>query len=82
MEINMRKTLQYIFCLTIILLASGSLWAKDKYTVTILPFSLHSAENIDYVKQGIEEMLTSRISVSDKITVTEQRRCAERAEKI
>ena len=66
----MRKTLQYIFCLTILLLASGSLWAKDKYTVTILPFSLHSAENIDYVKQGIEEMLTSRISVSDRITVT------------
>ncbi len=67
----MRKTLQYIiFSLTIILLATNYLWAKDKYTVTILPFSLHSAENIDYVKQGIEEMLTSRISSSDKITVT------------
>ncbi|HUN54921.1 MAG TPA: VCBS repeat-containing protein [Smithella sp.] len=68
----MRKILQYIFCLTIILLASGSLCAKDKYTVTILPFSVNSAENIDYVKQGIEEMLTSRISSSDKITVTDK----------
>ena len=66
----MRKTFQYIFCLVIILLATGSLWAKDKYIVTILPFSLHSAENIDYVKQGIEEMLYSRISASDKINVT------------
>jgi TolB-like protein len=70
MEINMRKTLQYIFCLTIIFFAAGSLCAKDKYTVTILPFSLHSAENIDYVKQGIEEMITSRIASSDKINVT------------
>ena len=60
----MRKTFQYIFCLVILLLATGSLWAKDKYTVTILPFTLNSAENIDYIKQGIEEMLSSRISAS------------------
>jgi TolB-like protein len=68
----MRKILQYIFCLTIILLASGSLWAKDKYIVTILPFSINSADNIDYVKQGVEEMLSSRISSSDKITITDK----------
>jgi len=68
----MRKILQYIFCLTMILLASGSLWAKDKYIVTILPFSINSADNIDYVKQGIEEMLSSRISSSDKITITDK----------
>jgi TolB-like protein len=70
MEIYMRKYLQFIICLIVILFAAGSLWAKDKYTVTILPFTLHSAENIDYVKQGIEEMLTSRLSTSDKITLT------------
>ena len=68
----MRKTFQYIFCLVILLLATGSLWAKDKYTVTVLPFTLNSAENIDYVKQGIEEMLSSRISVPDKINVTDK----------
>jgi TolB-like protein len=66
----MRKTFQYIFCLVILLLATGSLWAKDKYTVTVLPFTLNSSENIDYIKQGIEEMLSSRISVPDKINVT------------
>ncbi|HEX7416227.1 MAG TPA: VCBS repeat-containing protein, partial [Smithellaceae bacterium] len=66
----MKKYLQLIFCLTIILLATGSLWAKDKYTVTVLPFSLHSAENIDYVKQGIGDMLSTRISVPNKIEVT------------
>lgn len=67
----MRKALQFIFCLTIILFVTGSVLAKDKYTVTILPFSVHSAENIDYVKQGIEEMLTSRLSASDKIILTD-----------
>lgn len=66
----MRKTFQYIFCLMILLLATGSLWAKDKYTVTVLPFTLNSAENIDYVKKGIAEMLSTRISVPNKIEVT------------
>ena len=45
------------------------LWAKDKYTVAVLPFSVHSAENIDYVRQGIGDMLSSRISVSGKLEV-------------
>jgi TolB-like protein len=66
----MRKTFQYIFCLMILLSATGSLWAKDKYTVTVLPFTLNSAENIDYVKKGISEMLSTRISVPNKIEVT------------
>jgi len=66
----MKKYLQLIFCLTIILLATGSPWAKDKYMVTVLPFSVHSAENIDYLKQGIGDMLSTRISVPNKIEVT------------
>ena len=66
----MRKTFQYILCLVILLVATGSLWAKDKYRVTVLPFTLNSSENIDYIKQGIEEMLSSRIAVPDKISVT------------
>jgi TolB-like protein len=68
----MRKIFQYIFCLLILLLATGSLWAKDKYTVTVLPFTLNSAENIDYVKKGITEMLSTRISVPNKIEVTDK----------
>ncbi|PKN06189.1 MAG: hypothetical protein CVU72_05750, partial [Deltaproteobacteria bacterium HGW-Deltaproteobacteria-7] len=40
--------------------------------MTILPFSLNSSENIDYVKQGIEEMLTSRLASTDKISVTDK----------
>jgi TolB-like protein len=66
----MRKTIQYIFCLVVLLLATGSLWAKDKYTVTVLPFTLNSAENIDYVRKGIAEMLSTRISIPNKIEVT------------
>jgi TolB-like protein len=66
----MKKTLKYIICLIIILVATGSIWAKDKYTVTVLPFTLNSSENIGYVRQGIGDMLITRISVPNKIEVT------------
>jgi TolB-like protein len=66
----MKKTISVILCLAALLLVVATVWAKDKYTVTVLPFSLHSAENIEYVRQGIGDMLTSRIAVPDKIEVT------------
>ncbi|HPD57403.1 MAG TPA: FG-GAP-like repeat-containing protein [Smithellaceae bacterium] len=66
----MKKYMKLAFCLGAILLLTGSLWAKDKYTVTVLPFSTHSADNIDYLKDGITNMLSSRIAVPGKIDVT------------
>ena len=48
---------------------SGSLEAKGEKIVAVLPFTVHSAENIDYVRQGIWDMLASRITVSEKIEV-------------
>ena len=70
---NEEKTMKFAFrlmiALSFLLLVSGLLWAKDKTKVAVLPFTVHSAENIDYVKQGIWDMLSSRISASDKIDV-------------
>ena len=64
------KKIMIGFCLLAALLMAATLTAKEKYTVTILPFALHSAENIEYVRQGINDMLISRISGADKIDVT------------
>jgi TolB-like protein len=66
----MKNVFKYIVCLMILLSVTGSLWAKDKYTITVLPFAIHSAENIEYVRQGIGDMLSTRIAVSNKIEVT------------
>ncbi len=69
----MRKTFQYMFCLVILLSATGSLWAKDKYSVTVLPFTFNSADKTDdYLKKGIPEMISTRISVNSKIEVTDK----------
>ncbi len=52
-----------------LVVAAGLVWAKDTKTVAVLPFSVSSAENIDYVQQGIWNMLSSRLSSSGKIDV-------------
>lgn len=59
----------FVFCLFILLFFSQSLFAKDKYNIAVFPFSVHSAENIDYISQGIEDMLASRLSLNEKMAV-------------
>ena len=59
----------YVFCLFILSAFSQSLLANDKYKIAILPFSVHSAEDINYVRQGIEDMLASRLSLHEKMAV-------------
>jgi TolB-like protein len=48
------------------------------YRVAILPFQIHSQENLDYVREGIYDMLSSRIASEGKIIVVE-RTAVERA---
>jgi len=68
-----RKTMMKRFGVLVIaaalVVAAGLVWAKDTKTVAVLPFSVSSAENIDYVQQGIWNMLSSRLSSSGRIAV-------------
>ena len=77
----MKKTFKFIICMIFILMLTGSLWAKDRYAVTVLPFTINSSENIEYVRQGIQDMLTTRIAASDKINVTAKDVVAEELKK-
>jgi len=65
----MKNSCRWIATVLFLIALVQPLWAKDKNTVAVLPFSIHSTENIDYVRQGIEDMLASRISVNDKIDI-------------
>ena len=42
-------------------------------TVAIVPFEIHSAENLDHVRNGMLYMLRSRLSWQDKVVVTPKR---------
>ena len=65
----MKKSYRWVIALLFLLVSIQPLWAKDPYRIVVLPFSVHSAENIDYVRQGIGDMLASRISASEKLEV-------------
>jgi TolB-like protein len=42
------------------------------YKVAILPFLIHSQENLDYLREGIHDILTSRITVEGRIAIIER----------
>ncbi len=65
----MKNACKWIACLFCMIASVQPLWAKDKTVVAVLPFTTHSAENIDYVRQGVLNMISSRISVNEKIEV-------------
>jgi TolB-like protein len=65
----MKKCYGWFICLLCLISAVPSLWAKEKSIIAVLPFTIHSADNIDYIRQGIGDLLSSLISVNDKIEV-------------
>ncbi len=48
------------------------------YKVAILPFMIHSQENLDYLREGINDILTSRITAEERVVLIE-RSIVERA---
>jgi len=42
------------------------------YKVAILPFLIHSQENLDYVREGIYDILSSRITVEGRIAIIDR----------
>ncbi len=46
--------------------------SQKEYKIAILPFVIHSQENLDYLREGIYDILASRISVDGRITVIDR----------
>jgi len=68
----MKHFCKWLVCLIFLVATGAPSWAKETNRIVIIPFSVHSAENIDYVRQGIGDMLSSRMSVNEKIEVANQ----------
>ena len=65
------------FTITITITFTSLLTAQPKdpgkiYKVAILPFQIHSQENLDYLREGIYDILSSRITAEGKIVVVER----------
>jgi TolB-like protein len=78
----MRKVLILILCLLMMHLYPGSTGAEETKKIAVLPFTIHSAENIDYIKSGVLDMLISRLSASEYMNVTDKNMVADALKKI
>jgi TolB-like protein len=68
-----------ILCLVVgpLLFPSASTWSQTResqkvYKIAILPFLIHSQENLDYLRDGIYNILASRLSVEGRMIVIDQ----------
>ncbi len=64
-------------CLFFLLTLTSPTFAQSKesgrtFKVAILPFIIHSQENLDYLREGINDLLTSRITAEGRIAVIER----------
>ena len=74
-----KKILGALFLCTLFLflIKPYSSLAKDKYTIAVLPFSVHSNENLDYIRQGIQDMLSSRLSYHERLALVDKEAVAK-----
>jgi TolB-like protein len=78
----MRKSILFILSLLLLLIsAQPSCAANEVKEIAVLPFTVHSSEDIEYVKNGVWDMLISRVSASDEITVLDKHRVMEELQK-
>ncbi len=71
-----RSTLLFLLLAFILTLPSPSIAQSRNpnkiYRVAILPFMIHSPENLDYLREGINDILVSRITVEQRVVVVER----------
>jgi TolB-like protein len=73
--------LYFLLALTLTLPSPSITQTRDPskvYKVAILPFMIYSQENLDYLREGIYDILTSRVTMEGRIVVIE-RSLVERA---
>lgn len=63
----MKKSMSLLIIM--ILMCAVTSGAADLKKVAVLPFAANSSENIEYIRDGVTDMLISRISVDGKIEV-------------
>jgi hypothetical protein len=70
---NITKKILLLFC-GVCLLFSLTAFGEEDIKIAIVPFTINSPENLDYLEGAIYDMLASRLSVDDSVTVLERSR--------
>lgn len=74
---NKKHIKSFLLSILIFLVCQPLAYADEIIKVAILPFRINSAENMDYLKKGIFDMLASRVSMEGKVVVIENERVKE-----
>ncbi|MCK4389792.1 MAG: VCBS repeat-containing protein [Desulfobacterales bacterium] len=70
MKIKMRKRLfGLVLLFSAVILAPGQTIADEPSRVVIMPFNIHADRDLSFLKEGIVDMLTSRLSWEDRVVV-------------
>jgi TolB-like protein len=65
----MRKTMLIVLGILILTAGVSAAEAQQQKKIAILPFTVNSSENINYIRDGIWDMLISRVTVGGKTDV-------------
>ncbi|MCJ7832919.1 MAG: FG-GAP-like repeat-containing protein, partial [Deltaproteobacteria bacterium] len=57
-------------------------WAEEVKKVAILPFVINSAERMDFLREGVQDMLASRLNWEDKVLVLDSSQVQKVREKL
>lgn len=70
LKIKMRKRLfGLVLLFSAVILAPGQTIADEPSRVVIMPFNIHADRDLSFLKEGIVDMLTSRLSWEDRVVV-------------
>ena len=58
--------------LLFILMSGKAAWAAQPTRVLILPFAIHSEKDLSFLKEGIWDMLSSRLSQEGKVSIVDK----------
>ena len=67
----MKNIKSFLFVLSFILILSPGVHAREIVKAAILPFQINSPEDLNYLKNGILDILSSRIAVEGRVIVLE-----------
>src|SRR5512139_3724290 len=65
----MKKTILIALGMVLLMATFSAPEAQQTKKIAILPFTVNSSENINYIRDGIWDMLISRVTVSGKTDV-------------
>jgi len=72
-----RRCYGLIVLLSLLFLATSGVTAREPYRLVIVPFKMNADRDLSFLKEGILDMLTSRLSVEGKVVVVSREETAE-----